>query len=1048
MHDQTTLHTVRWPGSACHVFQFRRTKPIRYLASVRHLLLLLLLSPWATLGSSAQQVLFKNLTVDDGLSDNAITCLYEDREGYVWIGSEQGLDRYDGQTVLPVAGIREHVTSVLEGLNGTVWVTTSNAGLLELDTHTMEAVGYRRTAQDASSIASDQLTALYDLNDTTLLIGSREVSMIFMDKRTHRFTYWTDSTSIDPKLASDRPYELGGWCHGFTALGNGTLWISMLNNYASFVADLRSGAIVQVVNHRGHGVETMVTAAQLDGRVYTSGWQKGIAVLEKPRTTGPWVNGTHLPLDDEGLALTTWSNGRLVVGTRSIGLRIYDTRTGQVASFLHNRYDPSSLPSNRIRCLLADRSGTLWVGTTNGLAIHAPATWCMAEHELLPRDAGSQELSFHRLAADNDSTLRAFTSAGFYLLGADGSINHVPVLHNGVELQPTVIGSDGIGSLLLGTEYGLLHWDPRTQQATAAFVPYHEKSQHFKPGVMFQVRSLLGGQLRGRPVLHIGALGYHVLAVDPRTGYILGYPAPPGLEQNNLFGLVHDAVRDTHDRYWQATAGGVYRWDPDMPLLERWGDGDATADHHVFFKDRDAQQTLLVGDTLWVLLHEGAFGRIINDREERIAPPPYLMRRMLGFTRDSNGRFWATTTDGLLRFDPRTGEWLSVPVNDGLRFRKLSKAITAMHDGRIAFCADNTILTFDPRGFDRLPELPSLRITSTDAAGKPVIVHNGFVELPYSAPLIDIGVSALAHGLPRPLTFLYRLEGVEEAWRTLPKGEAIRYVGVPVGQHRLLVRSRDPFGRHSETQALLTITVSAPFWLSWWFYALIAVLISAGAFAWSRYRLAQALKLQGVRNRIASDLHDEVGSSLSSITIGSQLARQLSTGDNEQVKAILERIGETSSESLRGISDIVWAIDPKNDQGEALMKRMQRIANELLESKGIEVSFAVSGGVEELKLPMDVRKEIVLIYKEAVHNASKYSAASLVQVSLHRRNGSLAVSVKDDGTGFDPVLHPDGHGLGSMRRRANTLGAQFQLSSAPGLGTLVGLEVDLTRIRD
>ena len=128
--------------------------------------------------------------------------------------------------------------------------------------------------------------------------------------------------------------------------------------------------------------------------------------------------------------------------------------------------------------------------------------------------------------------------------------------------------------------------------------------------------------------------------------------------------------------------------------------------------------------------------------------------------------------------------------------------------------------------------------------------------------------------------------------------------------------------------------------------------------------------------------------------------------------------------------------------------RMRRIAQELLESKGIEVSFSVSGGVEELKLPMNARKEIVLIYKEAVHNVSKYSGATLVQVSLHRRNGRLAVSVKDDGKGFDVALHPDGHGLGSMQRRAEAVGSRLELRSAPGMGTLVGVEVDLTRIRD
>ncbi|MBK8583797.1 MAG: ATP-binding protein [Flavobacteriales bacterium] len=203
-----------------------------------------------------------------------------------------------------------------------------------------------------------------------------------------------------------------------------------------------------------------------------------------------------------------------------------------------------------------------------------------------------------------------------------------------------------------------------------------------------------------------------------------------------------------------------------------------------------------------------------------------------------------------------------------------------------------------------------------------------------------------------------------------------------------------------------------------------------------------------MRNRIASDLHDEVGSSLSAITIGSQLAKQLGNCEDQRMQVLLSRIGSTSSESLRSMSDIVWAIDPKNDQGEALVKRMRRIANELLESKGVEVSFIVTGGVEELKLPMNARKDLLLIYKEAVHNASKYAEARNVSIHLSRAHGTLSLSVKDDGKGFDHALHPDGHGLGSMQRRGTTLGSMVLIESMMGEGTRISIQVHLTRIRD
>lgn len=997
--------------------------------------------------STAQELRFQHLTTDDGLSDNAITCVYEDKAGYIWVGTEAGLDRFDGRTVMPVEGVLDHVTAIMEDRQGTVWVATRGSGLRELTNDGTLIRTYRKNTDGKPYIGSDLLTALFDLNDTTVLIGSSEASLLFLDKRSHRCTFWTDSTSIDPRNASTRPSMPSGWCHGFTSLSDGTLWISMLNKHESFVADQRTGKIIQVIGHARAGNETMVAAAEVKGSIYASGWQQGVDQFEKGQAGQGWAHLSYLPLEDEGLALAAWGESLLVVATRSLGLRIFDTDTGRSWRCTHDRNDASSLPSDRTRALLVDRSGTLWVGTANGLAKHVPSVWAMDEH-VLTADNDAQELLFHRLTEDDDGALRAFTSNGFYVLGKNGSVAHAPVLHNGTELQPTIIGPDGQGGELLGTEYGLLHWDPRTQRATHPFEPHFTSEHRFALGSMFQVRKVIADTLDGVPVLQIAALGYHAISVEARSGSILGYPAPQGLARNNLFSLVHDAVRDNAGRYWYASSAGLYYWDRSTPLVHLWDEAGGSTEWNTLLEGMDVRQLMLVGDTLWGLLHEGALIRHLTDRMERFAPPPHMARRILGFARDRQGCFWITTSDGLLRFDPRNAQWLAVPVNDGTRYRKLSKAITALRDGRIAFCAANNIITFEPNAFDHLPPTPSIRMISASAGDKPIPIRDGRATLPYSSPLIDIGVSALAHGSPQPLTFLYRLEGVEDEWRTLPKGERIRYVGVPVGEHRLLVSSRDSYGRESNVQVLLTIAVSAPFWLRWWFYALIAVAVSGGVLAWYRYRLAQAMKLQAVRNRIASDLHDEVGSSLSSITIGSQLASNLSSDNNPQVREIMARIGETSSQSLRSMSDIVWAIDPKNDQGEALVKRMRRIAQELLEGKGIDVSFSVSGGVEELRLPMNARKEIVLIYKEAVHNASKYSEASLVQVSLHRRNGTLAMSVKDDGKGFDPVLHPDGHGLDSMKRRAEQLGTDLILRSAPSFGTFVGVEVDLPRIRD
>lgn len=1014
----------------------------------------LFLAVGTSVPAHAQVLRFQHLTADDGLSDNAITCVYEDRAGYIWIGTENGLNKYDGSTVQAIDGTGSSIAAVIEDREGIVWVATKDQGLMRLDARTGSLRTFNRKDTPVGSMASEKLTALYDLNDSTLLIGSREVTLMFLDKRTFNFTYWVDSTSISPAHAAARPPHAHGWCHALVPLDEDRLWIGLLNMHLSFIADRNTHAISQYIRLKRPGSETQTSMVLHDGILYTGGWQNGIdamALRDVPsRFTGENCTTRLIATDEEVTALVLWKNGELLAGIRQQGLYRVEPRTGKMTRMSRDRSDPSSLSNDRVRCLLHARNGTLWVGTANGLDYYVPQTWAFSTQDVYgDLRSNGEDVYFHGVEGMGEHGVRILSSAGFFVQDSTGvAMRHEPLEYEGRVLQPTVIGRDHHGGPIVGTEYGIARMPTSGSAPVAALEPFIGPTK-YPLGGMYQVRGIGIDSIGDRPVYVIGTLGFGAQVVDATSQLILGDPMPSAAATLNSLSLVNAMVQDSDGRHWFASSGGLYSWHRSHPLGSMSDvDRKAGLPGDILAPGDDVRDVLLLGDTVWAATRGGSLLRVVDNSLQRFTAPAWMNATMLGLTADERGRLWITTSDGLLRFDPAANSFVHVPVNDGRSFRKLTGAIATVPDGRIAFCADNSLLTFRPADFERLPLLPSAYLSKASAAGRQIAVIDGQVELSYRSSVIDIGVSALAFGHPQTPLIEYRLDGVEQEWRTTSMRENIRYAGVPVGTHKLLVKVRDAFGRIGPERVLLTITVNAPFWQRWWFYAIIAAVASMGAYAWSRYRLLQALKLQAVRNRIASDLHDEVGSSLSSITIGSQLAAQLTTQENEQVKKLMARIGETSSESLRSMSDIVWAIDPKNDEGNALVKRMQRIATELLESKGIDVSFSVSGGVEELKLPMNARKEIVLIYKEAVHNTSKYSGASIVQVSLHRRNGTLAMSVKDDGKGFDVSLHPDGHGLGSMHRRATSLGTSLTLMSAPGLGTLVGVEVDLTRIRD
>jgi two-component sensor histidine kinase len=446
---------------------------------------------------------------------------------------------------------------------------------------------------------------------------------------------------------------------------------------------------------------------------------------------------------------------------------------------------------------------------------------------------------------------------------------------------------------------------------------------------------------------------------------------------------------------------------------------------------------------VWIATRNGGLARW-NGRAMRAFPlPPGSGSTVHGLTLDRFGKLWCAGSTGFDVLDTTTLAWTHLPLPSGRGIAQASACTRSLSDGRIAFVTDNTLHLFDPAVLDTHTTVPPPYLTDLRSADRPALgrLQNGILALASGEDMLTVAVSALDLSPLEPLRFTLELEGVDPGPRTTNADGSLIYASLPSGTYRLLARTVAPSGRSSPPVLLMTILKHAPVWRRWWFQLLVLGAIAAGLYLLYRYRLAQALRLQTVRNRIASDLHDEVGSSLSSITIGSQLAQRLNTAENAPLRQLLERIGETSSESLRSMSDIVWAIDPKNDEGEALLARMRRIAHELLEGKGITVAIEVSGGVEDLRLPMDTRKDILLIYKEAVHNASKYSKAQEVRIVMKRNGDTLAFSVADNGIGFDPALHPDGHGLGSMRRRADALGGRLSITSGTGHGTQVEFAV-------
>ena len=211
--------------------------------------------------------------------------------------------------------------------------------------------------------------------------------------------------------------------------------------------------------------------------------------------------------------------------------------------------------------------------------------------------------------------------------------------------------------------------------------------------------------------------------------------------------------------------------------------------------------------------------------------------------------------------------------------------------------------------------------------------------------------------------------------------------------------------------------------------------------------MAQVLEVADVRARIALDLHDDIGSNLTRIAILSEVARQQIRGHETPAHSSLASIAEISRESIAGMGDIVWAISPHRDRLVELVRRMRQHAEQVLTGGGIAVTFATADEDRSVRFSVDVRRDLFLIFKEAVNNVARHAECSSATIEFRPVGSTISLVVTDNGRGFDARAAASGQGLSSMRRRAERLGGTCDVETAPGRGTIIRIQVPMNRRR-
>ena len=464
---------------------------------------------------------------------------------------------------------------------------------------------------------------------------------------------------------------------------------------------------------------------------------------------------------------------------------------------------------------------------------------------------------------------------------------------------------------------------------------------------------------------------------------------------------------------------------------------------------------------LWIASAEGGLARVDNPAQEVPSFVNYTVKEGLSsdqitcITEDQFGRIYIGTGIGIDRLDPDTGQIKRFTIADGLPNGFVN----------VAYRDRNNALWFGTlQGLSKLvptidgpSSAPPILIQQLRVAGSDLpiselgVTQIGNLQFEASKNQLEIKFVSLGFRSGDVRRYQFMLEGADHDWSKPTDQRIVNYANLKPGSYRFRVRAVNAEGVVSGEPASIAFTIVPPVWQRWWFITLVILGIVAVTHLIYRYHTRRLIELERVRTRIATDLHDDIGASLSKIAILSDVAGQeLSNMRDSPVVAPLTQIADTSRDCVDAMSDIVWAVNPQRDHLSDLTYRMRRFAEDLLDAKDVDFTIRSSLDDKDVALGADLRREVYLIFKECVNNLVKHSDCTEAAVAFSISGPWLVVSITDNGKGFDPASNGNsagmgGHGLASMQRRASALGGNLKIDSGISRGTTVTLKVPISQ---
>jgi ligand-binding sensor domain-containing protein/signal transduction histidine kinase len=969
-----------------------------------------LVSSWAGLnahGNRAPELFLKTWQVEEGLPSSLVTQMVQDGKGYLWLATMEGLVRFDG---LNFQRFNDPLISGARARNIRAMVLEDDHTLLLLP-----AVGGVIRYRDG----------VFSRHPMSEHFDGKRLDAVFVE---HGGAVWVGLVDEGVARWQDGEVQVYGRTEGVNR-GNAKVYFAMDRENqvwvatSSYVGSYRDGHLTAHPEVMGF---SMVVASSHSGGIWLSSGDK----LQK--------------YEDGQITVRSEYSGRRTAAVRELyedheGILWLGTAAGGLFCFTGSEFASVPTSHKKINSVMEDHERNLWV-TTDGGGINRLRPKAFQVYD---SKAGLPEELSDTVSVDREGVVWVSNRSGGMARIKDGLVDMVLPLAD-LRSNVNIVCADDQNAIWVAA-HGLFRYQPSPASLTSMLDPALRVRALFKDR---EGRIWAGGDR--------GLLGFfkgeQFTAISPADGY-------SGQR-------VRCITQDREGCIWVGTEeGGIYREKDGKFQTFTQQDGLPQFSCRTIYADAEGGVWIASIRAGLLLYRNGKFLQVTQNEG-------LLSNEILQLLEDDRGRLWCGSTRGIFHVSKQElvncalgkidhvnavmfGQ--SEGLEGGYCLDNFQPLACKSPDGRLWFTTQRGVVAVNPAILKNNQYPPRVDITEVLVQDRPVPL-GGPIRVPPGRKKLEFRFAGLSYAAPEKVRIRHQLEGVDSDWiESGPKRNAI-YAGLEPGDYRLLMSACNNDGIWNAKGAVIAFTVLPAWWQTLWFRVLLAVFTGAMVVSSARYwshrrlrlieeRLAQHQALERERERIARDLHDDVGASIAQLG----LVLEEMKGQSDLPEPVKKQSGQISSRVrtlARDLDAVVWTVNPRNDSLPELVSYLSQFFLEFFQRTAVRPRLDVGESISDHLLYPDVRHHLFLTAKEAMNNALKHADATEATLSMTTKDGWFELTLADNGRGFSPdqAASSRRNGLRNMQSRIQEIGGEYQMTTTPGRGTMVRLRIPLAKL--